>query len=301
MSKLIFTIIVLVSLNSSIFPQTEKYSTPTVWENYSVKDKNVTVQMPKPPVILQGGDVCRGEDTSTFSAYSDGVVYVLKVTSKIKVSEFCEGKRKFDEKNFAERVENLKIENKTAKFLENGNEIKFVDEDKTFKLVNDYENKRWFELQAFGATEAKAEVKNFLDSLKIEEKIGGKEIGKGASRNYGDENVSETENTNKSEENPSKGKNSEDKSIAENIKIIIKPRASYTDAARKANVQGAVRLRVTFLANGGIGSISTVSTLPYGLTEQAIAAASKMFFIPARKNEKPYSVVKTVEYHFSIY
>ncbi len=294
MSKLIFIIIVLVSLNSLVFPQTEKYSIPTVWENYSVKDKNVTVQMPKLPVILQGGDVCRGEDTSTFSAYSDGVVYVLKITSKIKVSEFCEKKQKFDEKNFAERVENLKTENKAAKFLENGNEIKFVDEDKTFKLVNDYENKRWFELQVFGANEAKTEVKNFLDSLKIEERTGGKEIGKGASRNYGDENVSEAEN-------PSRAKNPEDKSITDNIKIIIKPRASYTEAARQANVQGTVRLRVTFLANGGIGNVSPISTLPYGMTEQSIAAASKIFFIPFRRNGKPYSITKIVEYSFSIF
>ena len=82
---------------------------------------------------------------------------------------------------------------------------------------------------------------------------------------------------------------------------ILKFPANYTDLARRNEIQGEVLLRVTFLANGGIGSISVVSSLPYGLTEQAIAAAKKITFLPARKNGKKYAVVKTVQYTFSIY
>lgn len=85
------------------------------------------------------------------------------------------------------------------------------------------------------------------------------------------------------------------------IQITAKPRANYTDAARQAQVQGTVTLRVTFNANGSIGSISTVSGLPNGLTEQAIAAARGMRFEPAKKGGVPYTVTKQVQYNFTLY
>ncbi|HEY0427116.1 MAG TPA: energy transducer TonB [Pyrinomonadaceae bacterium] len=85
------------------------------------------------------------------------------------------------------------------------------------------------------------------------------------------------------------------------LKILSKPRALYTDEARANNVQGTVSLKVTFTAAGTIGSISTVSSLPDGLTEQAIAAARQIKFEPAKINGASYSVTKTVAYSFTIY
>ena len=87
----------------------------------------------------------------------------------------------------------------------------------------------------------------------------------------------------------------------EPIKILSKPQPKYTDAARTNNVQGTVTLKITFMANGSIGGISPVSGLPYGLTEQAIAAARQIRFEPPKKNGVPYSVSKTLQYTFSIY
>lgn len=85
------------------------------------------------------------------------------------------------------------------------------------------------------------------------------------------------------------------------IKILSKPRPGYTDAARTANIQGTVILRVTFMANGSIGSISPVKGLPNGLTEQAIAAARRISFEPAKVNGMGQTVTKQIEYSFSIY
>lgn len=87
----------------------------------------------------------------------------------------------------------------------------------------------------------------------------------------------------------------------EAMKILSKPRANYTDAARQNQVQGTVTLRVTFLANGSIGSISPVSGLPNGLTEQAIAAARNIRFEPAKKNGVAQTVTKQVQYSFTLY
>lgn len=85
------------------------------------------------------------------------------------------------------------------------------------------------------------------------------------------------------------------------LKIISKPRAESTEESRKNQVQGTVTLRVTFLADGTIGTISPVRGLPDGLTAQAIEAAKKIRFEPATKDGKPITVVKLVEYSFTLY
>jgi outer membrane biosynthesis protein TonB len=55
------------------------------------------------------------------------------------------------------------------------------------------------------------------------------------------------------------------------------------------------------MANGQIGSISPVKGLPNGLTEQAIAAARRISFEPAKNNGIGQTVTKQIEYSFSIY
>lgn len=89
--------------------------------------------------------------------------------------------------------------------------------------------------------------------------------------------------------------------VTSKVKIIAKQRAQYTDAARTNNIQGTVTLKVTFTAGGTIGAISTVSGLPYGLTDQAIAAARNIRFEPAMKNGRPVTTSMTVSFSFTIY
>jgi hypothetical protein len=50
-----------------------------------------------------------------------------------------------------------------------------------------------------------------------------------------------------------------------------------------------------------VGSITPVTTLKYGLTEQAIVAAKKLVFLPKRINGVPVSVTTMFEYNFRIY
>lgn len=85
------------------------------------------------------------------------------------------------------------------------------------------------------------------------------------------------------------------------LNITFKPKPRYTDAARQQNIQGSVTVRVTFLASGQIGSVTPVSGLGYGLTEQAIAAAKQMRFEPALKNGVPQTVIRPVQFNFTIY
>lgn len=89
--------------------------------------------------------------------------------------------------------------------------------------------------------------------------------------------------------------------VNENLRILSKPRAIYTDAARTNLVQGTVNLRVTFLANGKIGNVAPINGLGYGLTEQAVNAAKAIRFEPAIRNGKPYTVSKIISYSFTLY
>lgn len=88
---------------------------------------------------------------------------------------------------------------------------------------------------------------------------------------------------------------------SDSIQITSKPRPKYTDAARQNQVQGKVMLRVTFLASGQIGKIYSITNLPFGLTEEAIAVAKLIKFKPQKRNKKPVTITKTVEYNFTLY
>lgn len=89
--------------------------------------------------------------------------------------------------------------------------------------------------------------------------------------------------------------------VTTKVKIISKPKPNYTNEARQNQVTGTVRLRIVFTASGQIGSISPISGLPNGLTEQAIAAAKSIKFEPAMRNGVPTPQSSIVEYTFSIY
>jgi TonB family protein len=79
------------------------------------------------------------------------------------------------------------------------------------------------------------------------------------------------------------------------------PRNEYTDEARKDHIQGTVVLRVTFQADGTIGTITVVKGLPDGLTDQAIIAAKKIEFIPATRDGVPVTSAKVLSFSFNIY
>lgn len=84
------------------------------------------------------------------------------------------------------------------------------------------------------------------------------------------------------------------------LKVLEKPKPPYTDSARASGVQGTIRVAVLFAANGKIAVI-VLNPLSNGLTEQAVSAAQKIKFEPQQKDGKPVSVVKTVEYNFTLY
>lgn len=85
------------------------------------------------------------------------------------------------------------------------------------------------------------------------------------------------------------------------LRLIKKPRAPYTDSARRAGVEGEVELLIGFAADGTISHILIVRELSHGLSEAAVKAARRIRFEPESLNGKPVSVARRVIYHFSLY
>jgi TonB family protein len=83
-------------------------------------------------------------------------------------------------------------------------------------------------------------------------------------------------------------------------KILYREKSGYTKAAGDAEVSGVISLGVIFEKDGKIHVYKVFKGLPFGLTEQAIIAAKKIKFEPARKNGEPVSVRGSLEFSFNI-
>jgi TonB family protein len=85
------------------------------------------------------------------------------------------------------------------------------------------------------------------------------------------------------------------------LKVLAKSRARYSDAARQNLEQGTIRIAVLFASDGTVKYVLILKGLRYGLNAEAIRAAKGIQFEPAKKDGKSISVIKQVEYSFSIY
>lgn len=298
MLKLLFIIVITVFLNIIAFAQQEKNTAPINWERYKVSDKQISILLPKMPVFYQSSNICEETESNKYAVFAEEVVYQLKVFSKSKrkIPNSCDVKNKFGKETLERRLRELKtlsIIGSEKKITENNKEVtEFKEKFTTHWVFDDLKNDKWIEISATHWEDIKPDLERFRKSLQFEKTSTGKEIGNGAVGTFGDELPSEKDEISKADSSTEK---------TEGLMIVSKVPARYTDGARDADVQGTVTLRVVFLANGGIGSVTPVTSLPYGLTEQAIAAAKKITFLPARRNGKKYNVVKQVQYSFSIF
>jgi TonB family protein len=83
--------------------------------------------------------------------------------------------------------------------------------------------------------------------------------------------------------------------------ITYREKAKYTQEAKDNKVEGTVVLSVVFGADGQIGDIGVIRGLPYGLTQKAIEAISKIRFEPAMKDGHTVSVRGDIEFTFNLY
>jgi TonB family protein len=87
---------------------------------------------------------------------------------------------------------------------------------------------------------------------------------------------------------------------AETLEILFKPRPAYTEEARKAHVEGDVVLEVLFTGAGTLRVLRVVRGLGYGLDQNAMDAAAKIRFRPAREDGRAVDTVAMVRISFQI-
>lgn len=288
MMKLLTLITLLLLLITFTISAQTTNTVPINWQKYKISHQNVSVSFPKMPVLVWTSDYCNEQMLLNYGVYANGVVYGFRITSKptIDSSKYCTNVNKFSEDSFSNYLQALKKDMLETKVQINGREvIKLTKDINNHWLINDYANKRWFEFWVVGANEEKKEVADFIASLKLGKTSEGIEIEEGSSSSLGDEKI----------ENPY---------IRPGTSALIlplKPRANYTEAARKNQVQGTVTLRVIFKADGSIGAVTPISGLADGLTEEAVKAAKRIVFIPAQRDGVLMTVVKQVQYTFTLY
>lgn len=94
-------------------------------------------------------------------------------------------------------------------------------------------------------------------------------------------------------------------SLNRGVLISARPKPMYTEQARKESIEGNVLLRVEFRSDGSIGEVTPIKPkkkfVKYGLVNQAINAAKRIIFEPARRHGKPVTVTKTVPFSFDLY
>lgn len=89
--------------------------------------------------------------------------------------------------------------------------------------------------------------------------------------------------------------------VDQRARLLSKPEPHYTEEARRNQISGTVVLRAIFASSGEVVQIQALNKLPFGLTEQAIAAARQIRFVPATKSGRAVSVWMNLEYNFNLY
>jgi len=80
--------------------------------------------------------------------------------------------------------------------------------------------------------------------------------------------------------------------------VLFEFKPPYPEAARRAGIEGTVRLRLWLDAEGKVQRVRVVRQAGYGLDEAAQEAIMRFKFRPARKGGKPVPINFTFDFHF---
>ena len=292
--KRIFSLICLLILLASAVVAQENGSVPneSSWQRYTIKGEDFSIKLPLLPAMATIDDFRLDETLSSrvrqLGAYADGVVYTIYILDNGKPNQAF--------KNFVREISSQRWDTTTQKEVTvNG----FVGNQ--YSAVHPLggalqifaTNKRFYQVQAFGATADDARVKPFFASLMLGEKGEAVEVSDGHGVPYEPGTQSTTQ--------ISTEKIYVGKEVDRKVMLAMKPEPMYTRQAKQRAIEGTVVLKVVFAANGSVTNIRTASDLPAGLTENAIDAARKIKFIPAMKDGKYVSMWMQLEYNFNLY
>jgi len=306
MKKLLlpFVVFLLATFSNA---QATNNTAPVSWERYQMTQFKLSLMLPKLPLITPDFEPCESRSTTIYTSYAESALYEFRVTNRIK-KPVCQGARiqSFGSATLNRRLAELRGKEDflgSSKSEKDGYPVYKIETKRSTRLiiVEKDEPDWWLELAVYYYSDHKPDLDKFFNSLAP--KAEGKEVGEGAVAMLGDP-ISDIKEDTTPPKDLSSGVPAGDGTgelKGDPYMVILQPRAKYTEIARHADTQGAVRLKITIQANGAVGSIVPVTTLRNGLTEMAIAAARSIVFLPKRVNGIPVDVVLTREYTFTIY
>jgi TonB family protein len=262
------------------------------WKRYTVKNDDFSITLPVLPAMATN-ELPRQDSRSRerwlrqLGAYADGIVYTVFIVddgdpaAALKSSiERLLPKQEWD----AATEQTVTCDGFTGKQYKSTNPLGGTVQ--VFATT-----KRFYRLQAFGATASDPRIQHFFSSLVL-----GKNEGIEVSDGPGDP----LEPLGAAVKAPGQyilaGRQADRK-----IWILMRPEPTYTQQARQHNITGTVVLRAVFSSDGSVTNIKVLSELPDGLTERAVEAAQKIKFIPAEKDGKFVSMYMQLEYNFNLY
>ena len=80
---------------------------------------------------------------------------------------------------------------------------------------------------------------------------------------------------------------------------ILNP--TYSDAARRAKINGSVVVAIAIDEKGGVDAAKLVRSLEPGLDQNVVVAAKQAKFAPATRDRKPIAVQLNMEMTFKLY
>ena len=264
---------------------------PAPWKLYTIGGEDFSVALPAVPVLdksyeqLDNGTKRRR--IFSMGAYADGVVYVITVVENPDSRQTLESFLK-------SRTVNVNAGTNTELDLNGFPGRKLTLDDMIWQFFAT--KNRLYEFRAMGAPLDDPRMTTFFSSLSLHSKNDSIEVVDGPV----------IPNKLPADFEPGRPNTEFEKAftpkdVDKRVRLGMKPAPSYTEDARANNLTGTVVLKCVFASNGFVTSVRTVSGLPYGLTERAIAAAKKIKFIPAIKDGKFVSTAMQLEYNFNLY
>jgi len=277
----------LLLFGAGVQGQTPNRSESPTWKLYTIGGEDFSVALPLLPARHTNyeyvDELQKSRRVYSMGAYADGVVYAIYVyenPNRQSLDEFIKARGV---------AKSTATELKVNGFP--GKQSSTVDSSSQFFATKD----RLYQFTAVGAPLDDARMTTFFSSVLLHKKKDSVEVGDGAGSSYQppeEAQPSDADGTRKILTG---------KEVDKKIRLAMKPEPGYTEDARHNQVTGTVVLKCVFASNGSVTNIRTISGLPYGLTEQSIAAARKIKFIPATKDGKFVSMWMQLEYNFNLY
>lgn len=274
---------VLIVLTSNVHTQAQ-----SEWQRYTVKGEEFSVKLPHEPAVTSFGYVPSQSSQKSLQrrleSSSSGVLYAIyayeneNLAARQSLTSFIgEQTTSYKPKLVSERA----VEVNGFR----GKEYSSLDQRNLFVEQFFATNRRLYRFSAYGASAEHPDVRQFFSSIMLGENPEGLAVSDGSGA------ASET---------ASDDKIYNAKDVDVKARIIDKPPPIYSKEAKLNQVTGTVILKVLLASDGRVTNIRTVSGLPFGLTERAVAAARQLKFNPAMKSGKPVSMWMEIEYNFSL-